>query len=113
MDMDTRFDRRVLALAARRSGGVPRGRAMAVAGVAVGAVILGLLVFIWLTTGAGYFWPQWVIAGWGLVLILRLVRMRLKSPATKSGLRLSAVSTSTLIAPLSRSQSGFAVLSAE
>ena len=34
------------------------------------ALVMALLVFIWLTTGAGYFWPQWAIAGWGLVLAL-------------------------------------------
>jgi len=34
------------------------------------ALVMALLVFIWLTTAAGYFWPQWPIAGWGLVLAL-------------------------------------------
>ena len=34
------------------------------------ALVMALLVFIWLTTGADYFWPQWPIAGWGLVLAL-------------------------------------------
>jgi signal transduction histidine kinase len=34
------------------------------------ALVMALLVFIWLTTGAGYFWPQWAIAGWGLLLAL-------------------------------------------
>jgi signal transduction histidine kinase len=34
------------------------------------ALVMTFLVFIWLTTGAGYFWPQWAIAGWGLVLAL-------------------------------------------
>jgi len=29
-----------------------------------------LLTFIWLTTGAGYFWPQWAIVGWGSVLAI-------------------------------------------
>ena len=33
-------------------------------------LVVALLVSIWLTTGAGYFWPQWVIVGWGLVLAL-------------------------------------------
>ena len=27
-----------------------------------------LLVVIWAGTGGGYFWPIWVIAGWGLGL---------------------------------------------
>jgi signal transduction histidine kinase len=34
------------------------------------ALVMALLVFIWLTTGGGYFWPQWPIAVWGLVLAL-------------------------------------------
>jgi 2TM domain len=34
------------------------------------ALVMALLVFIWLTTGADYFWPQWPIAGWGLGLAL-------------------------------------------
>jgi signal transduction histidine kinase len=34
------------------------------------ALVMALLVFIWLTTGAGYFWPQWPIVGWGLLLAL-------------------------------------------
>jgi signal transduction histidine kinase len=37
---------------------------------AVYAVVMALLCFIWLTTGAGYFWPQWPIAGWGAVLAI-------------------------------------------
>jgi hypothetical protein len=28
------------------------------------------LVVVWLFTGAGYFWPGWVIAGWGVALLL-------------------------------------------
>jgi formate hydrogenlyase subunit 3/multisubunit Na+/H+ antiporter MnhD subunit len=28
------------------------------------------LVVIWWFTGAGYFWPGWVIAGWGIGLVL-------------------------------------------
>ena len=34
------------------------------------ALVMALLVFIWLTTGANYFWPQWPIVGWGLILAL-------------------------------------------
>lgn len=33
-------------------------------------LINGLLVLIWAITGAGYFWPIWVIAGWGVGLVL-------------------------------------------
>ncbi|HYO86362.1 MAG TPA: 2TM domain-containing protein [Dermatophilaceae bacterium] len=33
-------------------------------------VINAFLVGIWAFNGAGYFWPGWVLAGWGLGLIL-------------------------------------------
>ena len=29
-----------------------------------------LLVVIWAVSGAGYFWPIWPIAGWGIALAL-------------------------------------------
>jgi hypothetical protein len=39
-----------------------------------------LLVAIWAVTGAGVFWPAWVMAWWGLFLVLRtgprLLRLR-------------------------------------
>jgi signal transduction histidine kinase len=51
-----------------------RRRAWRRRGLATHAVVYGLvmtlLVFIWLTTGAGYFWPQWPIVGWGSILAL-------------------------------------------
>ena len=34
------------------------------------ALVNALLVAIWAFTGAGYFWPGWVIASWGLALVL-------------------------------------------
>jgi hypothetical protein len=33
-------------------------------------VVNALLIGVWATTGAGYFWPGWVIAGWGVALVL-------------------------------------------
>jgi hypothetical protein len=30
-----------------------------------------LLVAIWAVSGAGYFWPAWVLAWWGLALVLK------------------------------------------
>jgi hypothetical protein len=39
-----------------------------------------LLVAIWAFSGAGYFWPAWVIVWWGLALVLktapRVLRLR-------------------------------------
>jgi hypothetical protein len=33
-------------------------------------VINAFLVGIWAVTGFGYFWPGWVLAGWGVLLLL-------------------------------------------
>jgi 2TM domain len=33
-------------------------------------VINSFLVGIWFVTGAGYFWPAWVLGGWGIGLAL-------------------------------------------
>ncbi|HEU4541944.1 MAG TPA: 2TM domain-containing protein [Jiangellaceae bacterium] len=33
-------------------------------------VINAFLIGIWAVSGFGYFWPGWVLAGWGVLLIL-------------------------------------------
>lgn len=33
-------------------------------------VINAVLIGIWALSGAGYFWPAWVIGGWGIGLVL-------------------------------------------
>jgi 2TM domain-containing protein len=33
-------------------------------------VVNALLVVIWAITGRGYFWPGWILGGWGIGLIL-------------------------------------------
>jgi hypothetical protein len=33
-------------------------------------VINGFLIAVWAFTGAGYFWPAWVLAAWGVGLVL-------------------------------------------
>lgn len=35
-------------------------------------VINAFLVGVWALTGAGYFWPAWIMAGWGVGLLLGL-----------------------------------------
>ena len=34
------------------------------------ALINAFLVGIWALAGFGYFWPGWVLAGWGVLLLL-------------------------------------------
>jgi 2TM domain-containing protein len=33
-------------------------------------VINAFLIGIWAVAGFGYFWPGWVLAGWGVLLVL-------------------------------------------
>ncbi len=33
-------------------------------------VVNAFLIGVWAITGAGYFWPGWVLAGWGMGLVL-------------------------------------------
>jgi 2TM domain len=35
-------------------------------------VINTFLVGVWAITGGGYFWPAWIIAGWGVGMLLGL-----------------------------------------
>jgi hypothetical protein len=39
-------------------------------GVVAYIVVNGFLVALWALTGRGYFWPGWVMAAWGLGMIL-------------------------------------------
>jgi hypothetical protein len=40
------------------------------------------LVVVWLATGRGYFWPGWVIGGWGVLLALHGWDLYLRRPIT-------------------------------
>jgi hypothetical protein len=40
------------------------------------------LVLVWATTGLGYFWPGWVIGGWGIGLVLHAWTAFLQHPIT-------------------------------
>lgn len=33
-------------------------------------VVNGFLVLAWLLTGQGYFWPGWVLGGWGVAVVV-------------------------------------------
>ena len=40
------------------------------------------LIGAWLVTGAGYFWPGWVLAGWSVLLLLDGWNAYLRRPIT-------------------------------
>ena len=46
-------------------------------------VINLLLIGIWAVAGAGYFWPGWVLAGWGVLLLLDAWNAYLRRPITE------------------------------
>ncbi len=51
----------------------------------VAFVVVNLfLVGIWLFTGAGYFWPAWVIGGWGVGLALHAWDLFGRRPVTEA-----------------------------
>lgn len=43
--------------------------------VVIYLVVNVFLVGVWALTGSGYFWPGWVIAGWGIGLVLHGLRL--------------------------------------
>jgi fatty acid desaturase len=40
------------------------------------------LIGVWAVTGAGYFWPGWVLAGWGVLLLLDAWNAYYRRPIT-------------------------------
>ncbi|HSF26524.1 MAG TPA: 2TM domain-containing protein [Actinomycetes bacterium] len=47
-------------------------------------VVNAFLVGIWAFTGRGYFWPGWVIGGWGIGLALNAWDVLLRRPVTEA-----------------------------
>lgn len=47
-------------------------------------VVNAFLVGIWAFTGAGYFWPAWVIGSWGVGLVLHAWDVFLRRPVTEA-----------------------------
>ena len=45
-------------------------------------VVNAFLILIWAVTGAGYFWPVWVLGGWGIGLVLHAWEVFLRRPVT-------------------------------
>ena len=50
------------------------------------AVINVFLIGVWAVTGFGYFWPGWVLAGWGVLLLLDAWNVLYRRPITDEDL---------------------------
>jgi len=47
-------------------------------------VFNAFLVGAWALTGGGYFWPAWILAGWGVGLVLHAWDTFLRKPVTEA-----------------------------
>lgn len=47
-------------------------------------VVNAFLVAVWLLGGGGYFWPAWVIAGWGIGVVLNAWDVYGRQPITEA-----------------------------
>jgi hypothetical protein len=50
-------------------------------------LVNALLISIWAFSGAGYFWPIWVIAGWGIGLAFNAWAVYFERPITEDDIR--------------------------
>jgi hypothetical protein len=50
-------------------------------------VVNTMLIVIWAASGAGYFWPIWSIAGWGIGLALHAWTIYGQRPFTEDDIR--------------------------
>ena len=47
-------------------------------------VVNAFLVLVWWWSGAGYFWPGWVLAGWGIGLVVNAWEAFFRRPITEA-----------------------------
>ncbi len=55
--------------------------------LAIYLVVNTLLVVIWAASGAGYFWPIWPIAGWGVGLAFNAFGVYFQRPISEDDIR--------------------------
>lgn len=45
-------------------------------------VVNAFLILVWAVTSSGYFWPAWVLGGWGIGLVLHGWELFVRRPVT-------------------------------
>jgi len=50
-------------------------------------IVNAMLVGVWALSGAGYFWPIWVIAAWGVGLALNAWSVYFEKPISEAEIR--------------------------
>ena len=55
--------------------------------VAAYLIVNTMLVLIWAFSGAGYFWPIWIIAAWGIGLMFHAWAVYFEKPITEDEIR--------------------------
>jgi len=55
--------------------------------VATYVIVNAMLVGVWALSGAGYFWPIWVIAAWGVGLALNAWAVYFEKPISEDEIR--------------------------
>ena len=51
--------------------------------VVVYVVVNAMFVAMWAISGAGYFWPAWIMLGWGVGLMLNIWDVYFRRPVTE------------------------------
>lgn len=55
--------------------------------VAIYIIVNAMLVLIWALSGAGYFWPIWPMAGWGIGVAINAYTAYLERPISEDDIR--------------------------
>jgi uncharacterized membrane protein YecN with MAPEG domain len=50
-------------------------------------VVNAFLVLVWAMTGAGYFWPAWVMVAWGIGVVMHAWTVFGQKPITESDIQ--------------------------
>lgn len=50
-------------------------------------IVNAMLVGVWALSGAGYFWPIWIIAPWGVGLVLNAWTVYFEKPISEDEIR--------------------------